>query len=72
MTDNNHHLQIRITARTRGKIRELAEKHHRSTADIVRTSVDMGLRLLENLLKAQDEMVGEYIRLLKKEARRKE
>ena len=71
MTNNNHHLQIRATPRMRAKIREIAEKHHRSTADIVRTSLDMGLRLLENLLKSQDEMVGEYIRLLKKDARRK-
>lgn len=69
MTADIHHLQIRATAETREKIRRLSERHHRSTADIVRTSLDLGLKLLEKLLEAQAEMAAEYIRLLKKDAR---
>ena len=65
-----HHIQIRTSARTREKIRGLSEKHRRSTAEIVRTSLDLGLRILEKLLEAQTEMVSEYITLLKKDARK--
>ena len=71
MTEDIHHLQIRAPARIHGKIKKLAESHHRSTADIVRSSLDLGLRVLEKLLEAQSEMVAEYITLLKKDARMK-
>ena len=71
MAGDIHHLQIRTSSIVREKIRKLAADHNRSTADIVRTSLDLGLRLLENLLNAQSEMVSEYIRLLKKESRLK-
>ncbi len=69
MAGDTHHLQIRITPEVREKIRKLANTHNRSTADIVRTSLDLGLRLLANLLEVQSEMVAEYIRLLKKDSR---
>lgn len=65
-----HHIQIRTSPQTRTKIRALAEKHRRSTADIVRTSLDLGLRILEKLLEAQSEMVSEYITLLKKDVKK--
>jgi plasmid stability protein len=70
MTDNIHHIQIRTSPDTRKQIRELAARHDRSTADIVRTSLNIGLRVLEKLLEAQSEMVTDYIALLKKESRR--
>jgi hypothetical protein len=69
MTDDTHHLQIRTTPIIRQKIRALSESHQRSAADIVRTSLDLGLRILEKLLDAQTEMVEEYITLLKNESR---
>ncbi|MCP4583490.1 MAG: hypothetical protein GY839_17920 [candidate division Zixibacteria bacterium] len=69
MTGDIHHLQIRASRQVREKIKQLAQTHHRSTADIVRSSLDLGLRLLEKLLEAQSEMVTEYIALLKKDAR---
>ncbi|OQX92297.1 MAG: hypothetical protein B6D58_03650 [candidate division Zixibacteria bacterium 4484_95] len=71
MAGDIHHLQIRTDHRVREKIKKLAMTHHRSTADIVRTSLELGLRLLEKLLEAQSEMVTEYIQLLKKESRLK-
>jgi c-di-AMP phosphodiesterase-like protein len=71
MAGDIHHLQIRTNYRVREKIKKLALTHHRSTADIVRTSLELGLRLLEKLLEAQSEMVTEYIQLLKKESRLK-
>lgn len=69
MAEDIHHLQIRTTPETREKIRELAENHKRSTADIVRSSLDIGLRVLARLLEAQSDLVNEYIALLKKDAR---
>ena len=69
MAGDTHHLQIRTTPEVREKIKKLADTHNRSTADIVRTSLDLGLRLLANLLEIQSEMVAEYIRLLKKDSR---
>jgi hypothetical protein len=71
MAGDKHHLQIRASEQVRAKIDKLARAHHRSTADIVRSSLDLGLRLLEKLLDAQSEMVAEYIALLKKDARLK-
>lgn len=69
MAGDIHHLQIRASQKTREKIIELARIHNRSTADIVRSSLDIGLKLLEKLLESQAEMVSEYIRLLKKDSR---
>jgi hypothetical protein len=64
-----HHLQIRASLKTREKIIELARRHNRSTADIVRSALDIGLKLLDKLLESQADMVNEYIRLLKKDSR---
>jgi hypothetical protein len=58
-----------MSSQTRQKIRMLSQKHQRTSADITRTSLDLGLRILEKLLEAQAEMVDEYITLLKKENR---
>ncbi len=69
MATDIHHIQIRTTPETREKIRSLAENHERSTADIVRSSLDIGLKVLSRLLEAQADMVNEYIALLKKDAR---
>ena len=71
MSGDKHHLQIRTSAKTREKIRKLADTYHRSTADIVRSSLDIGLKLLKHLLESQSDIVNEYIRLLKKESRLK-
>jgi hypothetical protein len=71
MAGDIHHLQIRTNYKIREKIKKLALTHHRSTADIVRTALELGLRLLEKLLEVQSDMVTDYIRLLKKESRLK-
>jgi hypothetical protein len=71
MKNNIHHIQIRANYKTRQKIADLARLHQRSTADIVRTSLELGLKILEKLLEAQSEMASDYIRLLKKESRLK-
>ena len=69
MAGDIHHLQIRVSSETRDRINRLIEKHHKPNADIVRTSLELGLKLLEKLLDAQTEMVDDYIKLLKKDAR---
>ena len=71
MTNDTHHIQLRMSSQSRHKIRVLSEKHQRSSADIARTSLDLGLRILEKLLEVQTEMVDEYITLLKKGSRNK-
>lgn len=71
MVKDTHHLQIRTTHRVRENIRRLASAHHRSTADIVRSALELGLKLLDKLLQAQSDMVIDYMRLLKKESRLK-
>jgi len=72
MAGDIHHLQIRASEKMREKIKTLAETHNRPIADIVRLSLDLGLRLLEKLLEAQSEMVAEYMTLLKQDARLKD
>ena len=72
MAGDIHHLQIRTSEKMREKIKALAETHNRPIADIVRLSLDLGLRLLEKLLEAQSEMVAEYMNLLKQDARLKD
>ncbi len=72
MPGDIHHLQIRASEKMREKIQTLAETHHRPSADIVRLSLDLGLRLLEKLLEAQAEMVADYMILLKQDARQKD
>jgi hypothetical protein len=72
MAGDIHHLQIRASEKMRAKIKALADSHNRPIADIVRLSLDLGLRLLEKLLEAQAEMVAEYMALLKQDARLKD
>lgn len=69
MPGDIHHLQIRVSSETRDRINRLIRKHNRPNADIVRTSLELGLKLLEKLLDAQQEMVEDYIKLLKKDSR---
>ncbi len=69
MPNDVHHIQIRSSKEMREKILALAKRHKRSTADIVRSSLDIGIRILTKLLEAQSEMVDEYVAMLKKEAR---
>ena len=69
MAKDYHHIQIRLNGECREKIDRLAQKHNRSSADIVRTSLTIGLRVTEKLLDIQAELVGEFMRLLKKDSR---
>jgi len=65
MPDDKHHIQMRISPKLREQIQKLADQNRRSTANIARTALVLGMRILGKLLEAQSEMVTEYIELLK-------
>jgi hypothetical protein len=64
-------VQIRMNIRLRDQIKKLSSQHEMPIADIVRLSLDIGARALENLLEAQEVLIKEYLRLLKNDCKRK-
>jgi hypothetical protein len=69
MANDWYLIQIRIGSRTRVKIKELAAKYDSSQADIARGSLELGIKVMEVLMEAQDIITQEYLRLLKGQSR---
>jgi hypothetical protein len=70
MANDWYLIQIRIGDRTRVKIKELAAKYDNSQADITRGSLELGIKVMDVLMEAQDIITQEYLQLLKGQSRK--
>jgi predicted DNA-binding protein len=61
-----HCLNIFISYELKKRITELAEKYDRTVADIVRMLMRVGIPIMEALSRAEEEMMKDYIQLLRK------
>lgn len=65
-TSGDHCLNIFVSWELKGKLQELARKYDRTTADMVRAVLRIGIPMMEGLSEAEEIMVREYVQLFRK------
>jgi predicted DNA-binding protein len=65
-TRGEHCLNIFVSYELKSKLKGLADKYDRTTADIVRALLRIGIPMMEGLSTAEEIMVKEYIQLFRK------
>ena len=62
----DHCLNVFVSHDLKDSLKCLAEKYDRTTADIVRAVLRIGIPMMEGLSRAEEIMVKEYIQLFRK------
>ena len=65
-TRGEHCLNIFVSGELKESLKNLAEKYDRTTSDIVRAVLRIGIPMMEGLSQAEEIMVREYIQLFRK------
>ncbi|MEA2030564.1 MAG: hypothetical protein U9N55_03075 [candidate division Zixibacteria bacterium] len=65
-TRGEHCLNIFVSYELKNRLKELAEKYDRTTSDMVRSVLRIGIPMMEGLSEAEEVMVKEYIQLFRK------
>lgn len=65
-TRGNHCVTVFVSRELKSRLQLLAEKYDRTTADIVRAVIRIGIPMMEGLSQAEEIMVNEYISLFRK------
>jgi predicted DNA-binding protein len=63
---DKHCLSIFVSYELKSRLKSLAEKYDRTTADMVRAVLKIGIPMMEGLSEAEAIMVKEYIALFRK------
>lgn len=61
-----HCLNIFVSFELKQRLKSLGEKYDRTTSDIVRAVLRIGIPMMEGLSEAEEVMVKEYIELFRK------
>ena len=62
----DHCLNVFVSHELKTSLKELARKYDRTTADIVRAVLRIGIPMMEGLSQAEEVMVREYVQLFRK------
>ena len=62
----DHCLNVFVSYELKAKLKELAKRYDRTTADIVRSVLKIGIPMMEGMSLAEETMVREYIQLFRK------
>ena len=62
----DHCLNVFVSHELKTSLKELAQKYDRTTADIVRAVLRIGIPMMEGLSQAEEVMVREYVQLFRK------
>jgi len=65
-TRGEHCINIFISYELKEKLKELAERHDRTLADIVRAILRIGIPVMEGISDAERSMIREYVTLFRK------
>jgi len=65
-TRGEHCLNVFVSYELKSKLKELAQKYDRTTSDMVRAVLRIGIPMMEGLSEAEEVMVREYIALFRK------
>lgn len=61
-----HSLTVFVTFDMKEKLQGLAKKYDRTTADMIRAVLRIGIPMMEGLSEAEEVMVREYIQLFRR------
>ncbi len=61
-----HGLNIFVSYELKQRLKALADKYDRTTSDIVRAVLRIGIPMMEGLSQAEEIMVKEYVELFRK------
>lgn len=61
-----HCLNIHVSHEMKAQLQALADKYDRTTADMVRAVLRIGIPMMEGLSEAEEIMVKEYVELFRK------
>jgi predicted DNA-binding protein len=62
----DHNLNVFVSHELKSRLNELANQYDRTTADIVRALLKIGIPMMEGIQKAEEIMMKEYIELFRK------
>ncbi len=65
-TRGEHCLNVFVSYELKQRLKQLAEKYDRTTSDMVRAVLRIGIPMMEGLSEAESIMVKEYIDLFRK------
>ena len=65
-TRGEHCLNVFVSFELKQQLKELAEKYDRTTADIVRAVLRVGIPMLDGISQAEELMVKEYVALFRR------
>ncbi len=65
-TRGEHCLNIHVSPEMKAQIQALAEKYDRTSADMVRAVLRIGIPMMEGLSEAEEIMVKEYVELFRR------
>jgi len=61
-----HCLNVFVSFELKNNLQKLAERYDRTTADIVRAVLKIGIPMMEGLSQAEEIMMKEYVQLFRK------
>ena len=61
-----HYLNIHVSQEMKAQLQALADKYDRTTADMMRAVLHIGIPMMEGLSEAEEIMVKEYVELFRK------
>lgn len=61
-----HCLNIFVSFELKERLKDLAKKYDRTTSDMVRSVLKVGIPMMEGLSQAEELMVKEYVQLFRK------
>ena len=61
-----HCLNVFVSYELKNKLIELARRYDRTTADMVRALLNIGIPMMEGISEAEEKMVKEYTQLFRK------
>ncbi len=61
-----HSISVFVSWELKNDLKQLARKYDRTTADIVRAVLKIGIPMMEGMSKAEETMVKEYVQLFRK------
>jgi predicted DNA-binding protein len=65
-TRGEHCLNIFVSYELKSRLQALGDKYDRTTSDIVRAVLKVGIPMMEGLSEAEEVMVKEYIQLFRR------
>ncbi len=61
-----HSLNVFVSYELKERIKNLADRYDRTTADMVRCLVKVGIPVLEGLMEAEEKMLSGYLEVIRK------